>query len=232
MPVEKYVNPRAAQWPRADFVVGNPPFIGNKRMRIALGDGYVEALRKSWPKVPETADLLMYWWEHAADLTRAGKLRRFGLITTNSLRQTFNRKVVERHLADKTPLSLVFAVPDHPWVDSADGAAVRIAMTVGAVTDDPATLLAVEREDCYVIDLFGLAAEEARAQHPALYQWLLDRVKPERDHNNRAGYRDRWWLLGEARGKLRGAWAVLPRDPYDGNLAASCVYTASAAFRA
>jgi hypothetical protein len=131
VPVEKYVNPRAAQWPAADFVIGNPPFIGNKRMRLALGDGYVQALRSSWPKVPETADLVMYWWEHAAELTRAGKLRRFGLITTNSLRQTFNRKVIERHLVEQPPLALVFAVPDHPWVDSADGAAVRIAMTVG-----------------------------------------------------------------------------------------------------
>jgi hypothetical protein len=28
-------------------------------------------------------------------------------------------------------LHLAFAIPDHPWVDSADGAAVRIAMTVG-----------------------------------------------------------------------------------------------------
>ncbi len=39
--LEKYVNPRKAEWPAADFVVGNPPFIGNKRMRLALGDGYV-----------------------------------------------------------------------------------------------------------------------------------------------------------------------------------------------
>ncbi len=44
-PVERYLNPRKAAWPQADFVVGNPPFIGNKRMRTALGDGYVEALR-------------------------------------------------------------------------------------------------------------------------------------------------------------------------------------------
>ena len=131
VPVEKYVNPRAAEWPAADFVIGNPPFIGNKRMRSALGDGYVEALRGSWPDVPDTADFVMYWWEHAAQLTRAGKLRRFGLITTNSLRQTFNRRVIERHLGEKPPLSLLFAIPDHPWVDSADGAAVRIAMTVG-----------------------------------------------------------------------------------------------------
>jgi hypothetical protein len=44
--------------------------------------------------------------------------------------QVFNRKVVAAHLKAKPPLSLVFAIPDHPWVDSADGAAVRIAMTV------------------------------------------------------------------------------------------------------
>ncbi|MFM9107025.1 MAG: DNA methyltransferase, partial [Chloroflexota bacterium] len=55
VPVEKYVNPRAAEWPQADFVVGNPPFIGKLRIREALGSGYVEALRASWPDVPESA---------------------------------------------------------------------------------------------------------------------------------------------------------------------------------
>lgn len=131
-PVERYVNPRKAAWPEADFVVGNPPFIGNKRMRTALGDGYVEALRGAWPEMPESADFVMYWWHHAAQLTRSGALERFGFITTNSIRQSFNRRVLEPHLADKKqPLSLVFAIPDHPWVDTADGAAVRIAMTVG-----------------------------------------------------------------------------------------------------
>jgi hypothetical protein len=132
MVVEKYVNPRKAEWPQADFVIGNPPFIGTKRMRDALGNGYVDALRGVWRDVPDSADLVMYWWNHAAELTRAAKLRRFGFITTNSLRQTFNRRVLERHFTAKPPLSLVFAIPDHPWVDSANGASVRIAMTVGA----------------------------------------------------------------------------------------------------
>jgi methylase of polypeptide subunit release factors len=58
--------PAPAEWPQADFIVGNPPFIGNKRMREALGDGYVEALREAWPDVPESADFVMYWWDHAA----------------------------------------------------------------------------------------------------------------------------------------------------------------------
>ncbi|WP_373488160.1 DNA methyltransferase, partial [Blastomonas sp.] len=131
-PVERYLNPRKAAWPQADFVVGNPPFIGNKRMRTALGDGYVEALRGAWLDVPETSDFVMYWWHHAAQLTGHGALLRFGFITTNSIGMTFNRRVVGAHLSDrKSPINLAFAVPDHPWVDSTDGAAVRISMTVG-----------------------------------------------------------------------------------------------------
>ena len=132
VPIERYVAPRKAIWPEADFVIGNPPFIGNKRMRTVLGDGYVVALREQWSDVPDTADFVMYWWDKAAELTRSGHVRQFGLITTNSIRQTFNRKVVDRHLFAKPALSLPFVVSDHPWVDSADGAAVRIAMTVGS----------------------------------------------------------------------------------------------------
>ncbi len=54
----RYVNPRKAQWPEVDFIVGNPPFIGSKRMRAALGDGYVDALQEAWPEVPEAADFV------------------------------------------------------------------------------------------------------------------------------------------------------------------------------
>jgi len=125
------VNPRKAVWPKAEFVVGNPPFIGNKRMRLALGDGYVEALRSAYGEVPETVDFVMYWWQLAADVTKAKGISRFGFITTNSITQTFNRKVVQSAMV--SGLSLAFAIPDHPWVDSVDGASVRVAMTVGAI---------------------------------------------------------------------------------------------------
>ncbi|GMU44881.1 MAG: class I SAM-dependent DNA methyltransferase [Xanthomonadales bacterium] len=134
IPLYRYRNPRKAEWPDAEFVVGNPPFIGTKRMKQALGEGYTEALRTTWAEVPESADLVMYWWEHAAQLIVARKLHRFGFITTNSLTQSFNRRVLERHLGGDgaDAVSLVFGIPDHPWVDSSDGAAVRIAMTVCA----------------------------------------------------------------------------------------------------
>jgi restriction-modification enzyme MmeI-like protein len=131
IPLLRYINPRPATWPKADYVVGNPPFIGKQNMRPALGDGYVEALRIVWADVPDSADFVMYWWQQAATLTRQGKVQRFGFITTNSITQTFNRRILKQQLEASPPLSLVFAIPDHPWVDSADGAAVRIAMTVG-----------------------------------------------------------------------------------------------------
>lgn len=126
-----YVNPRPATWPEADYIIGNPPFTGGKDLRDRLGPGYQEALWAAYPGMPNAADLVMYWWGRAADLVRTGTVQRFGLITTNSLTQQFNRRAVAAALAGKPPLSLLFAVPDHPWYLTGHMAAVRIAMTVG-----------------------------------------------------------------------------------------------------
>ncbi|MFM7580215.1 MAG: DNA methyltransferase, partial [Microcystaceae cyanobacterium] len=98
-------------------------------MRDLLGDGYTEALRKIYKNVPETVDLVMYWWEKAANLLAQKKIKRFGLITTNSIKQAFNRPVLLHHLKE-SELSLYYAIPDHPWVNVKDGAAVRVALTV------------------------------------------------------------------------------------------------------
>ena len=146
VPLLIYANPRPATWPEADFIVGNPPFMGDKLMRDDLGDGYVETLRATYPDVPESANFVMYWWHKAAALVSAQKAKRFGLITTNTIGQTFNRRVVQAHLTGKYPLSLAFAIPDHPWVDTADGAAVPIAMTVGVSGGHSGELLEVKTE--------------------------------------------------------------------------------------
>ena len=132
--IERYINPRQAEWPKADFIVGNPPYIGGKDVRAEFGEGYAQALWRTYPNMPRSADFVMYWWDKAAALVRAREARRFGFITTNSITQSFSRRVVQSHLAAKDRLSIVFAIPDHPWVDAADGADVRVAMTAVAKT--------------------------------------------------------------------------------------------------
>lgn len=308
--VMDYESAKPADWPQADFIVGNPPFIGASRMRDALGDGYVETLWETYPKMPQSADFVMFWWDKAARRAqiyapeKSGGLRRFGFITTNSLRQTFNRRVLEPYLDDrKKPISLLFAIPDHPWVDSQDGAAVRIAMTVAAAGRREGRLLTLESEKKtdgegegrivtfderrgkifanlqtgvdptnakslrsnnglstrgimlfgqgfllseneaddlrpqlddsvrhrilrpyqkgkelfdggprrFVLDCLGFDQKSLRLKAPAAYQYLYDKVKPERDRNNRKSRRERWWLFGEALAPFRPAWESVPQ---------------------
>ena len=132
-------DPRRPEWPEADFIVGNPPFIGGKDLRDRLGGDYAEALWAANPRVPKSADFVMHWWDRAADvLTRPDtRLRRFGFVTTNSITQVFSRRVIEGWLAPADAeegagkLHLILAIPDHPWTRvTKDAAAVRIAMTV------------------------------------------------------------------------------------------------------
>ncbi|XZO04473.1 MAG: class I SAM-dependent DNA methyltransferase [Microcoleus sp.] len=133
-----------ATWPNADYILGNPPFIGNKRMRSTLGDSYVAILRNTWKELPETIDFVMYWWHKAAELVSSRKVKCFGFITTNSITQALNRKIVQQAL--ESGMSILFALPDHPWVDSLDGAAVRVAMTVGGSEQIQGRLLTVQNE--------------------------------------------------------------------------------------
>ncbi len=115
--VETYPNARRPDWPEAEFIVGNPPFIGGKDIREQLGDEYAETLWRVYSHVNDSADLVMYWWDRAAEIVAAPKspTRRFGLVSTNSITQVFSRRVVAQHLVAKRPISLLMAIPDHPW---------------------------------------------------------------------------------------------------------------------
>jgi hypothetical protein len=309
IPILRPVDPKPSIWPDAEFIIGNPPFIAGKDLRADLGEGYAEALWKAYPKVPKSADIALHFWWKAAQALTGGKLvkgkaaavtRRFGFITSNSLRQVFCRRVVAEALGGETPVHLAYAIPDHPWADGAGTAAVRIAMTVaeagagegvlarviseapgsdgvprvvfaedegrinadfslgvdvktakplranealasrgfslhGAgflVTPEQAAALGLGKlpgleahirpylngrdlqqrsRGLMVIDVFGLTEEELRSRFPATYQHLLLHVKPERDLNNRAAYRDNWWVFGEPRRELRPALKGLSR---------------------
>ncbi|WP_285710477.1 class I SAM-dependent DNA methyltransferase [Erythrobacter oryzae] len=141
-------NPMIPDWPEADFIIGNPPFIGGKDIRSSLGGDYAEALWKANPRVPKSADFVMQWWDRAAHILAAkgSPLIRFGFVTTNSITQTFSRRVIENYL-ETGDVSLLLAIPDHPWTKaSRDAAAVRIAMTVAARGQAEGRLVEIVRE--------------------------------------------------------------------------------------
>ncbi len=115
---------REAVWPQAEFIVGNPPFLGAKLLRQHLGDDVVEDLFQTFDgRVPKEADLVCYWFEKALDAVQSGRSSRVGLVSTNSIRGGANRRVLDRIGAQ----SRIFeAWSDQPWV--VDGAAVRVSL--------------------------------------------------------------------------------------------------------
>jgi type II restriction/modification system DNA methylase subunit YeeA len=113
-----------ASWPDAEFIVGNPPFLGIRLMRAGLGDETVERLFDVYDgRVSREADLVVYWFEKARSQIKAAKALRAGLVATNSIRGGANREVVDRIEADTR---LFEAWSDEPWV--VDGAAVRVSI--------------------------------------------------------------------------------------------------------
>ena len=111
-------------WPAATVIVGNPPFLGDKKMISELGEEYVTRLRKLFDRrVPGGADLVCYWFEKSRAQIEAGQARRAGLVATNSIRGGQNRKVLERI---RESGNIFHAWSDQEWV--VEGAAVRVSL--------------------------------------------------------------------------------------------------------
>ncbi|MCL4369881.1 MAG: class I SAM-dependent DNA methyltransferase [Chloroflexi bacterium] len=116
--------PAEPEWPDADVIIGNPPFLGDKKMRKELGDKYVEELRSLFQgRVPGGADLVTYWFERTRALIFQGKASRAGLLATQGIRGGTNRTVLERIKEDG---DIFLAWSDRPWI--LDGAAVHVAI--------------------------------------------------------------------------------------------------------
>ncbi len=112
------------RWPDADVVIGNPPFLGGKRLRNELGDVYVDALFALYRgRVPHEADLVCYFFERARALIAARRERRAGLLATQGIRGGANRRVLERI---KETGDIFMAWSDRPWI--LEGATVHVSI--------------------------------------------------------------------------------------------------------
>ncbi len=112
-----------ATWPEANVVVGNPPFLGSRKLQPELGSDYVSRLRRVYNHaVPDGADLVSFWF-YKAGRTLEAKTERVGLVATNSIADGKSRDV----LADAMERGRIFeAWADEPW--TVDGASVRVAL--------------------------------------------------------------------------------------------------------
>ncbi|MBA2527292.1 MAG: class I SAM-dependent DNA methyltransferase [Pyrinomonadaceae bacterium] len=117
-------NPVEPDWPEADVIVGNPPFLGIRKMREEMDSDYVEGLRGLYAgTLPSSVDLVCYFFEKSRALIESGKAQRAGLLATNSIRGGKNRTVLTRINESG---NIFFAESDRPWI--LNGAAVRVSM--------------------------------------------------------------------------------------------------------
>ncbi|MCC7494916.1 MAG: class I SAM-dependent DNA methyltransferase [Fimbriimonadaceae bacterium] len=271
------------EWPAAEVIVGNPPFLGGKRLRAGLGDAYVDRLFALWTgRVPREADLCCYWFEKARAAIAAGRARRAGLLATNSIRQGPQMRPVLQRLQETGGIFMAWS--DRDWRQ--DGAAVRVAMvgfddgsettrtlngqavtginpdltsgvdvsqarrlranagiafmgdTKGGAFDIPGDLaramlaarnpdgrpnsdvvvpwfngldLTRRPRDIWIIDFGCTMGEHEAALYEQPFEYVREHVRPERLKNNRASYRERWWLHVEPRPAMRAALRGLPR---------------------
>jgi type II restriction/modification system DNA methylase subunit YeeA len=279
-------HPRPASWPNAEFIVGNPPFLGGKKMRTELPDGYVDALFKAWDsKVPREADLVAYWHEKAREQIQDHRSKRAGLLATQGIRGGANQQVLKR-IIDSGQIFAAWS--DDPWI--VEGATVHVSivaqddgretarfldgkpvekiyadLTAGGsgradltqakplkenfgvsfmgdtkggafdITREQARKLVDARgnphgkpntdvvkpwingldvtrrpQDMFIID-FGTMKEKEAALYEMPFKYVAAFVQPEREKNNRAAYKERWWIHVEARPAMLKALAPLKR---------------------
>jgi type II restriction/modification system DNA methylase subunit YeeA len=186
----------AAAWPQADFIIGNPPFLGAKLMRRRLGIDYTLNLRAAYDsRLAGFSDLVCFWFEKARDEVASGRAARAGLVATSSIRGGTNRAVMDRIASN---LAIYDARSEMPW--TIDGARVEVSLVCFA---KPAAALE-RRLDGAVVPLIN----------PDLTSGLdLTVAKPLLENNSAS-------LLGiqtsgphDIPGDLARAWAAMPSNP-------------------
>ena len=269
-------------WPEAEVLVGNPPFLGGKKMRTELGNDYVEALFELYKgRVLHEADLVCYWFEKARAMLADSKVKRVGLLATQAIRGGANREVLKRI---KETGNIFWAQSDRDWI--LNGATVHVSMIgfddgaqkthvlddavvsrinsdlTGSVDLTTALRLKENSEIAYMGDTKGGAfdipadgasqmlsqanphrkpnsdvirkwvnglditrrprgmwiidfgvdmSHDEAALYEMPFEYAAKHVKPERLKNNRATYRDWWWIHVEPRPALRRKLATLRR---------------------
>src|SRR5207248_1790026 len=110
-------------WPRVDVIIGNPPFLGAKRLKPERGSDYVNTVRRAYPEIPGMADYCVYWFrrahDHLPECTREEPTSgRAGLVGTQNIRNNQSRVGGLDYIVSSG--TIVEAVDNQPWSAEAD----------------------------------------------------------------------------------------------------------------
>lgn len=117
-------SPSEPEWPVANYIIGNPPFLGGGFLRGKLGNAYVDSLYRIYEgRIAPQSDLVTYWFEKARASIEINPQLRVGLLATQGIRGGVNRQVLERI---KGSGDIFMAWSDRDWM--LDGAMLHISM--------------------------------------------------------------------------------------------------------
>jgi hypothetical protein len=163
-----------AQWPKADVIIGNAPFLGAKLLKPERGPDYVNTLRRAYAEVPGMADYCVYWFRKAADhlppCTAADPVAgRAGLVGTQNIRNNQSRVGgLDRVVKTGT---IIEAVENQPWSGEAN---VHVSIANWVKTQDPA-LLPKTRKLWFKVEPSAAAKKlHKRGSGPASKEYELD----------------------------------------------------------
>jgi hypothetical protein len=215
-------NPREAEWPEAEFIVGNPPFLGGKWMRRAFGDVHLDTLFRVFDgRVPRNADFVTYWHEKARVQIERRRSRRAGLLATQGIRHSASRPVLD---AIKGSGDIFFARADEPWIlagasvhisfvaqddgseanrelDGQPVAAINPNLTAGSDVTQARRLL-VNAATCFMSATKG-GPFEIEATTAA---WML--AQPNPDGRANTDVLRPWMNAADLMGRSRGMWII------------------------
>ncbi|MCX6897365.1 MAG: N-6 DNA methylase [Verrucomicrobia bacterium] len=162
------------QWPKADVIIGNPPFLGAKLLKPERGPDYVNTLRRAYADVPGMADYCVYWFRKAHDhlppCTASDPVAgRAGLVGTQNIRNNQSRVGGLDHVV-KTG-TIVEAVDNQPWSGEAN---VHVSIANWAKTQDAALLPKTRKLWFKVESSAGTKPLRKRGSGPASKEYELD----------------------------------------------------------
>lgn len=112
-----------AEWPKANAIIGNPPYLGAKLMKRRIGTAQTEAIRSIYSQLPGFTDLVCYWFEKARQYIIEGTAGAAGFVSTSSITKNTNLPVMHRIVRD---LRIYDAWSAENWV--VEGAAVQVSL--------------------------------------------------------------------------------------------------------